>query len=60
MPSYLLGKYDKALTAVYEEKVVQRKLDLLAASECANLKQNSSLCAGNTNSSVALRLNKHF
>lgn len=59
VPSYSLGKYEKALTAVYEKEVAQRKLDLLAASECANLRQNSSLCADNTNSSVAVRL-KHF
>lgn len=59
-PSYSLGKYEKALTTVYEKKVTQRKLDLLAASECANLRQNSSLYADNTNLSVAARLKKHF
>lgn len=58
--SYSLGKYEKALTAVYEKKVAQRKLDLLAASECANLRLNSSLCADSTNSSVAVRLKKYF
>lgn len=60
VPSYSLGKYEKALTAVHEKKVAQRKVDLLAASECANFRQNSSLCADNTNLSVAVRLKKHF
>lgn len=58
--SYSLGRYEKAFTAVYEKKVAPRKLELLAANECANLRQNSSLCADNTNSSVAVRLKKHF
>lgn len=60
VPSYSFGKYEKALTAVYEKKVVQRKSDLLAATECANLGKNSSVCADNTNLSVAVRLKKHF
>lgn len=60
VPSYSFGKYEKALTAVYEKKVAQRKLDLLAATECANLRKNRSLCADNTNLSVAMRLKKHF
>lgn len=60
VPSYSFGKYEKALTAVYEKKVAQRKLDLLAATECANLRKNHSLCADNTNLSVAMRLKKHF
>lgn len=60
VPSYSLGKYDKALTAAHENKVALRKLDLIAASECANFWKNSSLCAENTNLSVAVRLKKHF
>lgn len=58
VPSSSLGKYKKALPAKYEKKVAQRTLDLLAASECANLRQNSSLYADNTNLSVPVRLKK--
>lgn len=60
VPSYSFGKYEKAFTAVCEKKVAQRKAELLAATECANLGKNSSVCADNTNLSVAVRLKKHF
>lgn len=60
VPSYSFGKYEKALTAVCEKKVAQRKPDLLAATECANFGKNSSLCADKTNLSVAVRLKQHF